>query len=116
MGIRNEDLVDIGILDVPGIVAILAFGRDVRTGERKAHLRVVKLGFIEFRNLCICPKVFLMTSNARSGSVRKMKSVTAIHLILYLNVARETLCTGYFLSAFVTLCAVGNPFEIGMNF
>lgn len=116
MGIRNEDLADIGILDVPGIVAIFAFRRDVRTGERKTRLRVVKLGFIKLRNLRVCPKVFLVTRNARSRSVRKMESVAAVDLILYLDVARETLCSGYFLSAFVTLCAVGNPFEIGMNF
>jgi hypothetical protein len=115
MGIRNEDLADVCILDVPGIVAILAFSRDVRTGERKARPRVVKLGFIELRDLRICPKVFLVTRNARSRSVRKMESVAAVDLILYFDVARETLCSGYFLSAFVTLCAVGNPFENGMN-
>ena len=44
----------------------------------------------------------------------EMKPVTTVDETFDLRVARETLRTVDFLSAFVTLGAVGNTFQIGM--
>ena len=111
----TENLGDIRILDVPGIVTLFALDGRVRARELKARFSVVKLGFIEFRDLRVFPKVFLMTRDARARCICEMETATASDLTLDFNVAGEALRAVDFLSAFMTLCAVGDTFEVGVG-
>ncbi len=115
MGMGCESFCHIGIFDVLRRVALLARFRFMRTGQRESGFCVVKLRFVEPRDLCVDSQVLLVTRDARAGRIEEMKTVTALYLVVDLDVARQALCAVYLLTAFMALRAVGDPLKVGVR-
>jgi hypothetical protein len=114
VGMLTQHLLDFGRSDELLQVTLFTFERSMFAGENKSCPRMIPMRLVELSELRILPKMLLVTTDACTLHVDKVKPSPRVELLSDLAVTFQTLCAADPLAAFMALGAVGNssPGEI----